>query len=92
MRHHVNEPAVRTTLHTQAEMPLESSVYNFSVTNLSKEMNREITNMSVKHRYPMSFISELTMGTNRDKKTQAENMYSKPFYKLTMGYNTTIPH
>ena len=55
-------------------------------------MSREITNMLVKHRYPMSFISELTVGTNRDKKTQAENMYSKPFYKLTMGHNTTIPH
>ena len=54
-------------------------------------MSREIANMSVKHTYPMSFISELTKGTNREKKTQAENMYSKPFYKLTMGHNT-IPH
>lgn len=54
-------------------------------------MSREITNMSVKHTYPMSFITELTMGTNREKKTQAENMHSKPFYKLTMGHNT-IPH
>lgn len=48
-------------------------------------MSREITNTSVKHTYPMSFITELTMGTNRDKKTQAENMYSKPFYKLNNG-------
>ena len=39
----------------------------------------------------MSFMTELTIGTNKEKKTQAENMYSKPFYKLTMGYNT-IPH
>lgn len=52
-------------------------------------MSREITNMSVKHTYPMSFITELTMGTNREKKTQAENMYSKPFYKLTMGHNNS---
>ena len=54
-------------------------------------MSREIANMSVKHTYPMSFITELTMGTNGKKKTQAENMYSKPFYKLTVGHNTT-PH
>ena len=51
-------------------------------------MSREITNMSVKHAYPMSFITELRMGTNREKKTQAETMYSKLFYILTMGHNT----
>ena len=54
-------------------------------------MTRESTNMSVKHTYLIRFITGLTMETNREKKTQAENMYSKPFYKLTMGHNT-IPH
>ena len=51
-------------------------------------MSREITNLSVKHTYPMRFITELTMGTNREKKTQAENMYSELFFILTMGHNT----
>ena len=54
-------------------------------------MTRESTNMSVKHTYLIRFITGLTMETNREKKTQAENMYSKPFYKLTVGHNTT-PH
>ena len=36
----------------------------------------------------MSFMTELTIGTNKEKKTQAENMYSKLFFILTMGQNT----
>ena len=57
MRHHVDEPEVKTIFHIEVEPPVESSVYNVLVGNLSQGKNQRNCKLVIETHIPSELFN-----------------------------------